>query len=133
MADIAALQDALAVEHAAVFGYGIVGGRLGPVDALARESYDVHRQRRDELIAAVVGAGATPTPAAAAYEPESPVVTTRQARELAAAIEAQCATAYVALVETGDSQWRRTGAAWLRDSAVRAYRWSGDVVALPGL
>ncbi len=133
MADLASLQGALAVEHSAVFGYGIVGGRLGPDDQLARESYDVHRQRRDLLTAALVEASATPTPAAPAYEPDSPVVAAAQARALAAQIEAASATAYAQLVATGDELWRRTAAAWLRDSAVRSYRWSGEVPALPGL
>ncbi|MFZ0325414.1 MAG: ferritin-like domain-containing protein [Actinomycetes bacterium] len=133
MADLSALQSALAVEHSAVFGYGIVGGRLGPEDPLARRSYDVHRQRRDALAAALVAAQVVPTPAAAAYEPDGPVVTSRQTRALAASIEEHCATAYVALVETGDAQWRRTASAWLRDCAVLRYRWSGEVPALPGL
>jgi len=133
VADVTSLQSALTLEHAAVYGYGIVGGRLGPADALARDSYDVHRQRRDVLTAALVDTGATPTPAAAAYEPERPVLTDVQARSLATEIERQSAVAYAALVASGDGDWRRTGAGWLRDSAVRGYRWSSRVAPLPGL
>lgn len=133
MADVGSLQSALAVEHAAVYGYAVVGGRLGPADLLARDSYEVHRQRRDVLSAALVAGGVTPTPPAAAYEPERPVVTAAQAQALAAQIERDSAAAYAAVVAGGDTDWRRTGAAWLRDSAVRGYRWSGAVPALPGL
>ena len=116
-----------------MYGYAIVGGRLGPADLLARDSYELHRQRRDVLSAALVAGGVTPTPPAAAYEPDRPIVTAAQAQALAAQIERASAAAYAAVVAGGDTDWRRTGAAWLRDSAVRGYRWSGEVAALPGL
>ncbi|MGC3005519.1 DUF4439 domain-containing protein, partial [Streptomyces sp. G35A] len=49
-----ALQAALAAEHAAVYGYGVVGGRIGKDRrAEARAAYDAHRARRDALVGEV--------------------------------------------------------------------------------
>ncbi|WP_037661545.1 DUF4439 domain-containing protein, partial [Streptomyces aurantiacus] len=47
--ELNALQAALRAEHAAVYGYGVVGGRVGDGRrAEARTAYDAHRARRDE-------------------------------------------------------------------------------------
>ncbi|NED21451.1 DUF4439 domain-containing protein, partial [Streptomyces sp. SID9913] len=49
--ELRALQAALAAEHAAVYGYGVVGGRIGKERApQARSAYDAHRARRDTLV-----------------------------------------------------------------------------------
>ena len=46
--ELKALQAALRAEHAAVYGYGVVGGRIGDERrADARTAYDAHRARRD--------------------------------------------------------------------------------------
>ncbi|MYS45182.1 DUF4439 domain-containing protein, partial [Streptomyces sp. SID5998] len=48
--ELTAAQAALAAEHAAVYGYGVVGGRIGRERrAEARTAYDAHRARRDAL------------------------------------------------------------------------------------
>ena len=47
---LTAAQAALAAEHAAVYGYGVVGGRIGEARRTeARAAYDAHRARRDAL------------------------------------------------------------------------------------
>ena len=44
--ELRALQAALAAEHAAVYGYGVVGGRIGERRRTeARTAYDAHRVR----------------------------------------------------------------------------------------
>ncbi|MER7187610.1 DUF4439 domain-containing protein, partial [Streptomyces hyaluromycini] len=56
-----ALQAALAAEHAAVYGYGVVGGRIGRQRlAEARSAYDAHRARRDALVREVRDLGGAP-------------------------------------------------------------------------
>ncbi|NEB22488.1 DUF4439 domain-containing protein, partial [Streptomyces coelicoflavus] len=51
-----AVQAALAAEHAAVYGYGVVGGRIGEERLTeARAAYDAHRARRDALARDVRG------------------------------------------------------------------------------
>ncbi|WP_159061405.1 DUF4439 domain-containing protein, partial [Streptomyces europaeiscabiei] len=48
--ELKAVQAALGAEHAAVYGYGVVGGKIGETrQREAREAYDAHRARRDAL------------------------------------------------------------------------------------
>ncbi|HET6359230.1 DUF4439 domain-containing protein, partial [Streptomyces sp.] len=50
MSTLDAIQAALAAEHAAVYGYGVVGGRIGEArEAEVRAAYAAHRARRDAL------------------------------------------------------------------------------------
>lgn len=130
-----ALQSALAGEHAAVYGYGVVGGRLAgrPDEAAARAGYDVHRARRDALEGLVRAEGAEPVAAAVAYDLPGPVQTPAQARALAADLELGTAATYADLVAVADARLRATAGGWLRDSAVRAAGWSGTAATFPGL
>ncbi len=132
------LQALLAAEHAAVYGYGVVGGRLddaGRSTALA--AYDSHRARRDELEALLSAQGVTPQPAEAAYD-----VATSSAEEalaLAVRIEEGLALRWRDLVgATDDAELRALGIAGLQETAVRAASWRKQAgvpevtVALPG-
>ncbi|MFD0213475.1 DUF4439 domain-containing protein, partial [Streptomyces hirsutus] len=66
--ELRALQAALAAEHAAVYGYGVVGGRIADDRrADARSAHDAHRARRDALVREVKDTGADPVAAAAGY------------------------------------------------------------------
>ena len=63
-AEIAALQAALAAEHAAVYGYGVVGAMLsGAAGSLAHADWLAHQEARDTLEAMLVKLGATPVAA----------------------------------------------------------------------
>jgi Domain of unknown function (DUF4439) len=130
-----ALQAVLAGEHAAVYAYGVVGGRLAadPGEAMARSGYDTHRQRRAAVTALIVAAGAQPVAAAAAYALGAPASTPPQARELAAAVEQRAAATYAGLVAVSSGAVRATAAAWLADAAVRQAGWSGHADTFPGL
>ena len=102
---LAAVQAALAAEHAAVYGYGVVGARVSAArEAEARAAYDAHRARRDALRRTVTDLGGTPV-----------------------------AAVYADLVRAATSDLRRDAAGWLREAAVRAVRWRGESVAFPGL
>ncbi|MEV0478013.1 DUF4439 domain-containing protein, partial [Streptomyces prunicolor] len=60
-AELTALQAALAAEHAAVYGYGVVGGRIREGRRTeAKAAYDAHRARRDALVREVRDLGGTP-------------------------------------------------------------------------
>jgi hypothetical protein len=130
-----AVQGALAGEHAAVYGYGVVGARLtgGPDEAAARAGYDVHLARRDALDVLVRAAGAEPVAAAVAYELPGPADTPAQARALAADLELGTAATYADLVAVAEAPLRATAAGWLQDAAVRAAGWSGTAATFPGL
>jgi Domain of unknown function (DUF4439) len=135
MTQVDALQTVLAGEHAAVYGYGVVGARLvGQHDERqAVAGYDTHRSRRAAVTTALLAAGAQPTAAAAAYDLGGPASTPAQARALAARIERGAAATYAGLVGAGDQAARVTGAGWLADAAVRQAAWSGVPETFPGL
>ncbi|MFI0262718.1 ferritin-like domain-containing protein [Streptomyces sp. NPDC017056] len=133
-AELRALQSALAAEHAVVYGYGVVGGRIGADRRKeAREAYDAHRARRDELGRGIRDLGGTPRAAAAAYELPFPVPDSAAAVRLAAELEDRVAAVYADLVRAGGGARRKDAAAALREAAVRAVRWRGSGVAFPGL
>ncbi|MEU8583556.1 ferritin-like domain-containing protein [Streptomyces abikoensis] len=129
-----AAQAALAAEHAAVYGYGIVGGRVDDTRAgEAREAHDAHRARRDAMSRAVRALGAEPEAAAAAYALPFPVTDGEAAVRLAAELERRLTAVYADLVRAATGSLRAEAAAGLREAAVRAVRWSGGSVAFPGL
>ncbi|MFH9403383.1 ferritin-like domain-containing protein [Streptomyces sp. NPDC017638] len=133
-AEVTALQAALAAEHAAVYGYGVVGGRIGERRrSEARAAYDAHRARRDALVRAVRDLGAVPVAASAAYALPFPVADGTAAVRLAARLEQGVAGVYADLVRAATGARRAEAAGALREAAVRAVRWSGESVAFPGL
>lgn len=132
--ELTALQAALAAEHAAVYGYGVVGGRIREGRRTdARAAYDAHRARRDALVREVRDLGGTPVAAAAAYALPFPVPDSAAAVRLAAELEERVAAVYSDLVRATEGTGRSTAAEALREAAVRAVRWRGESVAFPGL
>ncbi|WP_406725237.1 ferritin-like domain-containing protein [Streptomyces sp. GD-15H] len=132
--ELRALQAALAAEHAAVYGYGVVGGRIAKERRTdARAAYDAHRARRDALVRDVEDTGGEPVVAAAGYALPFPVPDAAAAVRLAAELENRVAGVYSDLVRASRGARRRAAAEALREAAVRAVRWSGESVAFPGL
>jgi hypothetical protein len=133
-AELTALQAVLAAEHAAVYGYGVVGGHVGENrNAEARAAYDAHRARRDALAREVRGLGAEPVAASAGYALPFPVADSATAVRLAADLEDRVAGVYSDLVRAATGARRRDAASALREAAVRAARWRGGSVPFPGL
>ncbi|MER6915431.1 ferritin-like domain-containing protein [Streptomyces sp. NPDC000594] len=131
---IAAARAALTAEHAAVYGYGVVGARVGgDRESEAREAYGAHRARRDALIRTVRELGGEPPAAAAGYELPFPVPDAGAAVRLAAFLEDRVAGVYSDLVRAAEGPLRAEAAAALREAAVRSVRWRGSGVAFPGL
>lgn len=132
--ELTAVQAALSAEHAAVYGYGIVGGRIGPEGReAALSAYEAHKARRDALRRRVRDLGGTPRPSAAAYALPFDVPDSAAAVRLAAELEDGVAAVYADLVRAVEGARRRDAAAALREAAVRAVRWRGSGVAFPGL
>ncbi|MGW3495502.1 ferritin-like domain-containing protein [Streptomyces sp. NPDC001020] len=132
--ELTALQAALGAEHAAIYGYGVVGGRIRQARRQeAREAYDAHRARRDQLARAVRDLGGRPDAAAAAYALPFPVPDSAAAVRLAAELEERVAGVYSDLVRASTGERRRFAAEALQEAAVRSVRWSGESVAFPGL
>ncbi|MBC2879566.1 MULTISPECIES: ferritin-like domain-containing protein [Streptomyces] len=131
---LTAAQAALAAEHAAVYGYGVVGARAGEERAQeAREAYEAHRARRDGIRRTVRDLGGAPAAADAAYALPFPVPDVSAAVRLAAELESRVAAVYADLVAAADGALRGEAAAALREAAVRGTRWRGGSVAFPGL
>lgn len=134
MTQLAAVQAALRAEHAAVYGYGVVGGRVtDDRKDEAREGYDAHRSRRDALRRTVRDLHGRPEPAAAAYTLPFAVPDSDAAVRLAAELEDRLAGVYADLVRATDGRRRQDAASALREAAIRSVRWKGTGVAFPGL
>ncbi|MFJ5122778.1 ferritin-like domain-containing protein [Kitasatospora sp. NPDC088548] len=132
---VTALQRALSSEHAAVYGYGVVGARL-PDDqqrADARTALAAHQARRDAWQRVLGGVGVTPSAAAAGYQLPFAVTDAAGAGRLAAHIETRLAAVYADLVAATTGPQRATAADSLRDSALRARRWGAAATPFPGL
>jgi hypothetical protein len=132
---VTALQSALAAEHAAVYGYGVVGAYLaGSQQATATTDWVAHQVARDRLEAMLRAAGRSqPAAAAVAYQLPMPVRNAREAVALAVVLEDRVATAYLGLVALGSTAIREYGAQQVQASAMRAAAWRGSTVAFPGL
>jgi hypothetical protein len=135
-----ALQDCLAAEHAAVYGYGVVGGvltRTTPVDSALRElaatAYVEHRRRRDDLAELISARDAVPVAAEPAYDLPSRVTSTDDCRELAQKLEDRCSTVYADAVSHCVDDDRELSARGLTACAVRAVAWGARPTPFPGI
>ena len=118
-------RAALSAEHAAIFGYGVVGAHLDPAGkAVAADAEAAHRNRRDALVAAAdPGEGGRRRPRPPAYALPFPVTDRASALKLAVALEDGAAAAWRQALgpTTGDDRTMALNA--LIDCAVRATRW----------
>ncbi|TRW80651.1 DUF4439 domain-containing protein [Mycolicibacterium sp. 018/SC-01/001] len=124
---LGALFDAVAVEHATIYGYGLVSAHSTPEDnSLVADSMAEHRARREAAIVLLHDTGgAVPLPAAG-YSMPSEVDTPGQAAALAVRMEEDAATAWRAVVEQAtDEKVRAFGVAAMLETAVTAARWRG--------
>jgi hypothetical protein len=123
--EVGALQVALAAEHAVIWGYGVVGGKVAAaLRPAVREADSVHRTRRDALLVMVRRYGGDPVPTEPSYELPFPVTDQRSALRLAVHLEEGAAAAWrYAVTATGSQAVRRTALSSLADAAVRATRW----------
>jgi hypothetical protein len=138
MTTLDALQETLADEHAAVWLYGVFGGRTSQAEtpdlyAAVRQAYDVHRGRRDQLARTVRDLGAEPAAAAVAYELPTPPQSAGEIRSAALGTERRCAAAYASLVARSVGEQRQWAITALVDAAVRQLAFGGVPEAFPGL
>jgi hypothetical protein len=132
-----ALQETLAAEHAAVYVYGVLGGRLS-TSAFPTEwsrisaGYDAHRSRRDLVRALVADRGADPAPAAAAYAVQLRDGSADNLLRAAREIEEGCAEVYSQLVAATSGAVRRAGIDALTDAGLRLLELGGEPTPYPG-
>jgi hypothetical protein len=131
-----AVQQVLAGEHAAVYAYGVIGGRGPAAEAgLGRRAYVVHRARRDTLTTAIRALEAEPAVAEPGYALPVDVASATAAQRVGQQVEDRCSVLYAALVAAapGSGRTREQAVTALGDAAVRLLAWGGQPVALPGV
>ena len=140
MSIVDVLQDCLSAEHAALYGYGVLGGRLAGLVAagstwrtLADAAYSEHRIRRDDLAELLVRYDAEPVAAEPAYATPFDVATLADCQRLARLIESRSSVVYADAVSRSVTEVRELVAGALTDSALRETSWGHDVRAFPGL
>lgn len=130
---LAALQAALAGEHAAVWACGRAAAELaGNQRAAALAELDEHRRARDELRRQVSALGAEPVGSAPAYAEPEPVIGPGAARRLLAHVAAALCAVYADLAAGSPLAARRGPALAATTSARRALTWGGRPEAFPG-
>lgn len=135
-----ALFDAIATEHATIYGYGVVSAHSTPdVNDLVSKAMAEHRERRESGLAMLSGRSVEGPLPAAGYQLPREVDKPTDAVKLAVRMEEDAAVAWRAVVEQATTEQDRAfGVAALTQCAVLAARWSKvlDVspvtVAFPG-
>jgi hypothetical protein len=135
---VEAMQEALAGEHAAVYVYGVLGGRVSdsrsPVLAQQLASaYAAHRGRRDQLTTLVRRAGGDPVAADLSYRVPNPATTEAQLRAAARTVEQRCAAVYADMVGSTSRADRAYAVAALSDTAVRGLTFGARPTPYPGV
>ncbi len=123
---VAALQGALAAEHAAMWVYGVAGafvpsGLAGRLD----EAAIAHQARRDATERALIDAGVPPIPPQPGYLAPEPVNDAASALRLVITAETDTAAAWRSVIERSpaDPDLRESALEALTAAAVRATRW----------
>lgn len=138
MTPLDGLQQALAAEHAAVFVHGALGARTsasatpGLYTQLVA-GYDVHRDRRDELVERIRAHGGEPVASEPAYELPDELGSADAVSRSALELEQRCMDTYGWLVEQTSGNDRRFAVAALTDAAVRALAYRGSPEIFPGM
>lgn len=138
MTPIEALQATLAAEHAAVYLYGVVGGRVSistqaELWQAVRDSYTLHRGRRDQLVAMVRAARADPVAAEVSYELPNAATTPAQLERTVLTVEERCAAVYADMVGSTSGANRQWALDALQDAAVRLLGFGGEPEPFPGI
>ena len=136
----AALFDAVANEHAVIYGYGLVSAHTTPdLNDLVANAMAVHRELREEAIARLRGRNATVPLPAVGYQMPLEVDSPTDAAKLALRMEEDSAVAWRAVLEHASTGEDRTFAVTaLSQCAVTAAKWrdvlklSPTTVAFPG-
>lgn len=114
------LATAVAAEHAAIYGYGVLGPRLARTAvSTARVAEAAHRLRRDQFSRLLGDA----TPAAAAAYATPAIPDAKSAAKLAAQIEEKVTAAYRATLAVTEGEARRQVLDAMIEAANRAVTW----------
>ncbi len=129
----AAWYDAVAAEHAAIYGYGVVSAHVMPDDnELVSQSVAEHRDRREAALGILSERSVKAPLPAPGYQLPMVVGSQKSAAKLAVRMESDCAVAWRAVLEQTDSDSdREFGTKALTQCAVLAARWRKVLGAWP--
>ncbi|MGV0605427.1 ferritin-like domain-containing protein [Mycolicibacterium sp. XJ1904] len=121
-----ALYDAIATEHATIYGYGVVSARSAPDDNwLVSKAMAEHRERRETGLQMLEDRSIVGPLPAAGYQLPMEVKSPADAAKLAVRMEEDAAVAWRAVVEQASTEQDRAfGVEALTQCAVMAARWS---------
>lgn len=131
----AALQNALATEHAALWSYSLCVAFLsGEPLAQAHEDEEAHRALRGQIEQTLTELGARPVSAQPAYSTPGPVVDAASAAALLVVAETDALGAWRSVVErTNDRGLRQAALDALIDGTLRCARWRRVVGTRPAI
>lgn len=131
--DKAALYDAVAAEHAAIYGYGMVSAHIMPEEnELVSKTLAEHRDRREAAVAILTRQSAKVPLPATGYQLPFVVRNAVTAAKLAIRMEGDCAVAWRAVLEQSESDQDRAFASTaLTQCAVTMARWRQVLGAWP--
>ena len=138
MTPLEALQATLAGEHAAVYVYGVLGGRVSAsaeatLAERIRASYTSHRGRRDEVIGMVRAKGEVPVASEVSYALPNQASTTTELTAAALETEERCCAVYADMVGSTSGPNRQWAIDALNDAAVRLLGFGGAPDPFPGI
>lgn len=132
MTEIDRTRTWLALEHEAIWTYGLVGARVEALADAARAAIRSHESTRDRLAAALAALGGAPVAPRSAYAVPVPT-DVASARALARDVEARIAAACLGVVEVTADEARDRAVAGLRAAARACVRWGATPEPFPGL
>ena len=132
-ADQGALSDAVAAEHAAIYGYGVVSAHIMPDENdLVSKALAEHRDRREAAVSMLSRQSVSVPLPAAGYRLPFVVKNSLDAAKLAIRMEGDCAVGWRAVMEQSDSEQDRGFALTaLTQCAVAASHWRQVLGAWP--
>ncbi len=132
---VAALQNALAAEHAAIWSYALAVAFLTGGDATrAKEDEDAHRALRNQVEETLTQLGAPAVSAQPAYATPQPVTDSASAAALAMVAETDALAAWRSVLErTGDRPLRQAALDTLSAGTLRCARWRVTVGLPPAI
>lgn len=131
----AALQDALAAEHAALWCYGLAVAFLEPAEAdRARADAEAHRRLRAQVEQTLSDIGVRPVSALPAYATPEPVTDAESAGALLVVAETDALAAWRSVLErTAARALREAALAALTDGTLRCAQWRFFVFIPPAI
>ena len=132
---VAALQNALAAEHAAIWCYALAVAFLSGADATrAREDEEAHRDLRNQVEQTLTQLGAPPVSAQPAYSTPERVTDAPSAAALAVVAETDALAAWRSVLErTTDRALRQAALDSLTAGTLRCARWRAAVGTPPAI